>query len=146
MIYALNEWYITYINNSQNDQNFNFPQKWSKLKSETSFVISFVHWFQNWFRFFVLSTESAIFRVPQVLKITLFGSKKMGLSEVTTKIRNHFWNQCPKLIPKLVSDLNFDHFWGILKFWSFLNYKCMYCTIHLVRKPHNMKFLNDVKC
>ena len=21
----------------------------------------------------------------------------------------------------------------------------MYCTIHLVRKPHNMKFLNDVK-
>ena len=47
---------------------------------------------------------------PKVLKIALFGSKKMGLSEVTTKIRNHFWNQCPKLIPKLVSDLNFDHF------------------------------------
>ena len=98
------------------------------------------------FGFLCWAPKVPFLEFPKVLKIALLGSKKMGLCEFTTKIRNHFWNQCPKLTPKLVSDLNFDHFWGILIFWSFLNYKCMYCTINLVRKPHNMKFLNDNKC
>ena len=74
---------VSYINNSQNDQNINFPQKWSKLKSETSFAISFVHWFQNFFVCVCWAPKVSFLEFPKVLKIALLGSHHKNPSSET---------------------------------------------------------------
>ena len=49
---------------------------------------------------------------------------------------NHFWNQWPKLIPKLALNLDFDHFKGFWLFW----------VIFGIPKPKKGKFRKNVLC
>ena len=52
--------------------------QWSKFKSETSFGISFGHWFQKWFRIFVVTSESPIFLLPKSAIFSTLGNSKNG--------------------------------------------------------------------
>ena len=95
--------------------------KCSKSKSEARFGISFGHWFQNWFRIFVLSTQSTIFGVPKSLILGIFGYPKNGT----------FGAQHEKFIPVLESVTKTDSKNGFeLKFRAFLrsfaNFGCFF--------------------
>ena len=129
MVYALNEWYNTYIYNSKmtkiskflkNGQNLN-PKLVleSVLDTDSKNGFGFLWWLQ----------KVQFFYYQKVLFLALWGTLKMALSVLNTKNRNQFWNQWTKLITKLVSDFNFDHFWGKFKFWSFCEL-LMYVMYH----------------
>ena len=110
-----------------------FLKKCSKFQFETSFGISFGHWNQNCSRFMCFALEVPFLGYPEMPKIKLLGTQKKALLVLNTNIREQFWIQCPKLIPKLVSNWNFEICLGILKilvvFYPLITYICMWYSV-----------------
>ena len=70
---------------TQNGQNC---LKWSIFKSKASFVISFGHWFQNWFQISIIFTKSDIIGVPKIAIFGIFEYPKITFGKKTKQKNN----------------------------------------------------------